>query len=152
MSQQNPTTEEEWKLFRFPSRVVRAPEPPPADDEDDEGEGEQGEGEGPVLGPTPDLPPAPAWEYCEDIGFLKNSGLGKKIDLNDLDQASKIARLLGVFQMRPDLAAPSLQRSLEAACQARFQMNLEQVLREYADGRVIPWKDKPASTSHPGMS
>lgn len=152
MSLENPTTEEEWKLFRFPPRVVRAPEPPPADEEDDEGEGEQGDGGGPVLGPTPDLPPAPAWEYCEDIGFLKNSGLGKKIDLDDLDEVSKISRLLGVFQIRPDLAFASLRRALETACQARFQMNLEEVLHEYADGQPIPWKSKPARTSHPGMS
>jgi hypothetical protein len=146
MSHENPTNEEEWKLFRFPTRVVREPEPPSEEEGGDEGEGE-GSGGGPSL--TPDLPPPPAWEYCESTGFLKNVGLGKKIDLDHLNETSKVVRLLSVFELRPDLAFASLRRALEAASQARFQKSLEQVLKDYADGRSIPWKDRP--TSFPGM-
>lgn len=151
MTQPSPTTEEEWTRFRFPARVAR-PDPPPApageeeDDEDDEGEGEGGGG-GPTL--TPDLPPSPAWEYCPDSGFLRNVGLGKKIDLDHLNDAAKIVRLLSVFELRPDLAFPSLRRALETASQARFGLALDEVLQGFAEGPAIPWKARPAA--QPGL-
>lgn len=144
MSITDPTTPEEWERFRFPPRVVRKDPPPPVDEDDEEGEGSSG---GMTL--TPEFPPGPAWEYNAETGFLMNHGLKKKIDLADLDDAHKIVRMLAVFELRPDLAFPSLKRALEAAALDRFGVSVDELLRSYSGGHPIPWKQSPQS--HPGM-
>lgn len=175
MSQENPTNEEEWERFRFPARVVRKPEEAQGDtsSEEEEGDGEEGRGSGggpsldvpglpeaesPTAGtvdqslteneePSGDreLPPISPWEYQEETGFLVNVTLGKKIDLDHLDEASKIRRLFAVFDLRPDLDFPTLMGAMEKASQVRFAKPLKELLEDHAQGQTISWKGRPAA-------
>ena len=145
MGQDNPVTEDEWESFRFPLRAPRRPvQSPTAQSEEESDEGESGDGDEGL--PYLDAPPLPEWEYCAKTGFLKNVGLSKKINLEHLNEATKISRTLAVFSMRPDLAFPSLEKALKKASQDRFGMPLDQLLKEYADGRVIVWNRPPGPT------
>ena len=154
MSQDDPTTPQEWEAFRFPPRRPRLDRQAAERERALAEEEEEGEGEGSAGGRdlTPDFPPPPAWEYDAASGFLMNRGLRKKIDLAHLDEAQKIIRMLAVFELRPDLAFASLRRALEDASRDRFGVDVEALLRSYAHGQAIPWKEEKEEVhARPGM-
>lgn len=138
MSQSNDNKALDWDTFRFPPRPA-APAPPPQGDINEQGDaGDEDEGRG--EGELALHPPPSQWEYCSKNQTLKNVGLGKQIRLAEVDQVSKIVRLLAILEDRPEYHVDSLVNALEEACQDCYGQDLVQVLADHRWGLTLSWK------------
>lgn len=153
-------TDEEWESFRFPKTIDRSDEPPavvvappvPENAEEEEGSGEEGAGAtAPPAVPLVLEPPEAGleWEFVPESSSLRSPGLKKQVSLHDLNTASKIVRLLGVIQLRPEMIPVSFASALEQACLHRFNMGVEQLVQAYPNDAVIPWVQVPVMGPKP---
>lgn len=154
MSEIRQRTDEEWERFRFPKAIDRSDEPPavvvapsvPENMEEEEGAGEEGAGATAPPAVSPVLEPPEAgleWKFVPESSSLRSPGLKKEVSLRDLNTASKIVRLLGVIQLRPEMIPVSFASALEQACLHRFNMGVDQLVQAYPNDTVIPWVPAP---------
>ena len=160
MSEIRQRTDEEWERFRFPKAIDRSDEPqavllpPPVPEgaEEEEESGEEGAGSAAPASVSPALEPPEAgleWEFVAESSSLRSPGLKKQVSLHDLNTASKIVRLLGVIQLRPEMVPASFASALEQACLHRFNMGVEQLVQAYPNDAVIPWVPAPVMGPKP---
>lgn len=126
--------EEYWENFDFPTRPLVAFDQKEGDD--DEGEASSGE-----SGGGPNLKPARRgkWMYAAKERVVYSTDLHKKISLLELDQSSKVLRLLSVLNEKTDYDIDSLVDALEEAALDCYGQELNDVLSEHRWGTKLLW-------------
>lgn len=136
----DPKDNQYWENFTFPTRPLVSFEQEESDD--DEGDAASGESGGGLL-----LKPARrgTWKYSAEDRQIFSEDLHKKISLLELDQSSKILRLLSVLNEKTDYDIDSLVDALEEAALDCYGQELNDVLSEHPWGIKLLWPSMNAS-------